>query len=120
MMTGELNYDEIFVHPHDDQPTPFLFLTHTLFLSFTVTVTIILFNLLVGLTVSDIQGLRAGAHLSLLSGRLEEIYMMESFFYSKQFQTLIKFLRIKPSIFNRLQVGSVTNNSTPSGNGQEE
>ncbi|XP_035710209.1 transient receptor potential channel pyrexia isoform X2 [Folsomia candida] len=57
MMTGELNYDEIFYNGDDgDQPIPFRTTGHILFALFVVIVTIILFNLLIGLTVSDIQG----------------------------------------------------------------
>ncbi|OXA51020.1 Transient receptor potential channel pyrexia [Folsomia candida] len=56
MMTGELNYDEIFYNGDDgDQPIPFRTTGHILFALFVVIVTIILFNLLIGLTVSDIQ-----------------------------------------------------------------
>jgi hypothetical protein len=54
MMTGELNYDEIFYN-EEGEPIPFQTTEHVLFALFTITVTIILFNLLIGLTVSDIQ-----------------------------------------------------------------
>lgn len=54
MMTGELNYDEVFFSEEGDQ-MPFKVTGHILFAIFTVIVTIILFNLLIGLTVSDIQ-----------------------------------------------------------------
>ncbi len=54
-MTGELNYDEVFHAEDDEDPIPFKTTGYILFALFTVIVTIILFNLLIGLTVSDIQ-----------------------------------------------------------------
>jgi len=59
MMTGELNYDDIFHSGDDDEASmgilPFPISTQLFFVAFVIMVTIILFNLLIGFTVSDIQ-----------------------------------------------------------------
>ncbi|ODM93045.1 Transient receptor potential channel pyrexia [Orchesella cincta] len=86
MMTGELNYDDVFYGEDSDSQIPFPTATKLLFAAFVAIVTIILFNLLIGLTVSDIQGLQSVAQLSSLSSQLEQIYLMEKFVLSKKFQ----------------------------------
>lgn len=56
MMTGEVNYDDTF-HPEDKSEDSVIepILTKCLFLVFIVVVAIVLQNLLIGLSISDIQ-----------------------------------------------------------------
>ena len=49
MMTGELNFDEVF-----KEPVPFKFASMTIYLGFVIIVTIVVGNLLIGLTVGDV------------------------------------------------------------------
>jgi hypothetical protein len=55
MMTGELNYDEVFYSDDEKDIMPFQTSGQLFFATFVIVVTIILFNLLIGFTVSDIQ-----------------------------------------------------------------
>lgn len=55
MMAGEINYDDIFFDDESTADIPFPLSSRLLYAAFTAVVTIILFNLLIGLTVSDIQ-----------------------------------------------------------------
>jgi len=50
MMTGELNYDDIF---HGEKETYHYLATQVLFTLFTILMSMILLNLLIGLAVSD-------------------------------------------------------------------
>lgn len=53
MMSGELEYEDIFYNDHSEIQYPLT--AHAIFLIFVLLVTVILTNLLVGLAVSDIQ-----------------------------------------------------------------
>jgi uncharacterized membrane protein YidH (DUF202 family) len=53
MMTGELNYDDIF--HSEDSKLVYPVSSHVMYAIFIMVATIILFNLLIGFTVSDIQ-----------------------------------------------------------------
>lgn len=55
MMSGELEYEDIFYSNGTDSQIHYPFTAHGMFLIFVVLVTVILTNLLVGLAVSDIQ-----------------------------------------------------------------
>lgn len=55
MMSGELEYDATFHPDGTNETVKWAFLTKALFLVFIVMVTIVLQNLLIGLTISDIQ-----------------------------------------------------------------
>lgn len=80
MMSGELEFEDIF---YGDVDIQFPGTSHALFLAFVVLVTIILTNLLVGLAVSDIQGLQASAGLDRLTRQAELVSRLESIFFSK-------------------------------------
>lgn len=80
MMSGELEFEDIF---YGDFRIQFPGTSHALFLAFVVLVTIILTNLLVGLAVSDIQGLQASAGLDRLTRQAELVSRLESIFFSK-------------------------------------
>ena len=51
MMTGELNFDEVF---DPTEPRPFELASLTIYLGFVIIVTIVVGNLLIGLTVGDV------------------------------------------------------------------
>lgn len=55
MMSGELEYEDIFYNNCTDSQIHYPFTAHGMFLIFVLLVTVILTNLLVGLAVSDIQ-----------------------------------------------------------------
>ena len=52
MMTGELNFDDVF-DPEGSRPLEFAALA--IYMGFTIIVTIVIVNLLVGLTVDDVS-----------------------------------------------------------------
>lgn len=84
MMSGELEFEDIF---YGDYPIQFPITSHGMFLAFVLLVTIILTNLLVGLAVSDIQGLQASAGLDRLTRQAELVARLESLFFSKLFRS---------------------------------
>lgn len=83
MMAGELEFEDIFYD--SDIPIQFPVTSHGMFFAFVLLVTIILTNLLVGLAVSDIQGLQASAGLDRLTRQVELVARLESLFFSKIF-----------------------------------
>ncbi|KAL3285556.1 hypothetical protein HHI36_000086 [Cryptolaemus montrouzieri] len=81
MMSGELEYEDIFFD--DTQPIKFPLTAQIMFLAFVVLVTIILTNLMVGLAVSDIQGLQQSAGLDRLVRQAELVAHLESMLFSR-------------------------------------
>lgn len=79
-MAGELEFEDIF---YGDVAVQYPVTSHGMFFTFVLLVTIILTNLLVGLAVSDIQGLQASAGLDRLSRQAELVARLESLFFSK-------------------------------------
>ena len=80
MMAGELEFEDIF---YGDTPILYPVTAHGMFFTFVLLVTVILTNLLVGLAVSDIQGLQASAGLDRLSRQAELVSRLESLLFSK-------------------------------------
>ena len=81
MMTGELEFEDIFFNSED--PLYYPGTSHIFFLFFTLIVTVVLTNLLVGLSVSDIQGLQTSAGLDRLTRQVELVAYMESMLFSR-------------------------------------
>lgn len=81
MMTGELEFEDIFFNSED--PLYYPGTSHLFFLFFTLIVTVVLTNLLVGLSVSDIQGLQKSAGLDRLVRQVELVAYMESMLFSR-------------------------------------
>jgi hypothetical protein len=124
MMIGELEFEDMFYElkendcPDDSKPcessSPIAhpITTHLMFFTFVILVTVILMNLLVGLAVSDIQGLQASAGLNRLSRQAELVARLESLLFSKLLKKapprLLNFLRrealLRTSRYN-LQLG---------------
>lgn len=80
MMSGELEFEDIF---YGDVPVKYPVTAHIMFLSFVLLVTVILTNLMVGLAVSDIQGLQVSASLDRLVRQAELVSRYESLFFSR-------------------------------------
>lgn len=103
-MTGELNYDDIF--HSDEEELIYPISSHVMYAIFIMVATIILFNLLIGFTVSDIQGLQKDAEVNQISNKLEQIFLMECFLLSTPMQLMMRifskiFLRSAPPSFGR-------------------
>ncbi|XP_055603232.1 transient receptor potential channel pyrexia [Uranotaenia lowii] len=81
MMAGELEFEDIFYGENLKIEYPGT--AHGMFLAFVLLVTVILTNLLVGLAVSDIQGLQQSAGLDRLSRQAELISRLEGLMFSR-------------------------------------
>ncbi|XP_041983302.1 transient receptor potential channel pyrexia-like [Aricia agestis] len=83
MMVGELNLNILINDPNlDDPPLIFELSSQIIFILFLMFVTIILMNLLVGIAVHDIQGLRKTAGLSKLVRQTKLILFVEMGIFS--------------------------------------
>ncbi|KOB65611.1 Transient receptor potential ion channel, partial [Operophtera brumata] len=82
MMSGELEYEDIFYNNCTDSQTHYPFTAHGMFLIFVLLVTVILTNLLVGLAVSDIQALQESAGLDRLVRQTQLVAHLESMLFS--------------------------------------
>ncbi|CAG4990733.1 unnamed protein product [Parnassius apollo] len=83
MMVGELNLNILINDPmQDDPPLDFELSSQIIFILFLMFVTIILMNLLVGIAVHDIQGLRKTAGLSKLVRQTKLILFVEMGLFS--------------------------------------
>lgn len=81
MMTGELEFEDIFYGENADPHYPIT--AHVMYLAFVLLVTVILMNLLVGLAVSDIQGLQQSAGLDRLVRQAELVAHLETILFSR-------------------------------------
>lgn len=79
-MSGELEFEDIF---YGEVEVKYPVTAHIIFLCFVLLVTVILTNLMVGLAVSDIQGLQVSATLDRLVRQAELIARLESLFFSR-------------------------------------
>ena len=112
MMIGELEFDEMFYPNDGDAQILHPITVHLIFFAFVILVTVILMNLLVGLAVSDIQGLQASAGLNRLTRQAELVARLEGLLFSKLLKKappkILTFLRrealLRTSRYN-LQLG---------------
>lgn len=88
MMIGELEFDDMFYTTSGENEILYPITTQLIFFAFVILMTIILMNLLVGLAVSDIQGLQASAGLNRLSRQAELIARLEGLLFSKLLKKL--------------------------------
>lgn len=86
MMSGELEYEDVFFPENNDYSIRYPYTAHLMYLCFVVLVTVILNNLMVGLAVSDIQGLQQSAGLDRLVRQAELMAHLESMLFSKLLQ----------------------------------
>lgn len=86
MMSGELEFEDIFYDEKDKILYPGT--AHIIFLAFELLVVIILTNLMVGLAVSDIQGLQQSAGLDRLVRQAELVAHLESMLFSRLLRCL--------------------------------
>ncbi|XP_071454966.1 transient receptor potential channel pyrexia-like [Hetaerina americana] len=110
MMSGELEYEDIFFN--SSYKLLYEGTSHVMFLAFVILVTVILTNLLVGLAVSDIQGLQKTARLNRLVRQAELIAHMESIMFSRLLLCLIPLGFIRPCLRRALLVSSAPYNRT--------
>ncbi|CAK1545773.1 unnamed protein product [Leptosia nina] len=90
MMVGELNLNILINDPlRDDPPLIFELSSQIIFILFLMFVTIILMNLLVGIAVHDIQGLRKTAGLSRLVRQTKLILFVEMGMFSALLPTCL-------------------------------
>ncbi|XP_045502459.1 transient receptor potential channel pyrexia-like isoform X1 [Colias croceus] len=82
MMSGELEYEDIFYSECSGSEIQYPFTAHGMFLIFVLLVTVILTNLLVGLAVSDIQALQESAGLDRLVRQTQLVAHLESMLFS--------------------------------------
>lgn len=83
MMIGELEFEDMFYQDDRNKNHYYPVTTQLVFFTFVILVTIILMNLLVGLAVSDIQGLQASAGLNRLTRQAELVARLEGLLFSK-------------------------------------
>ncbi|CAG9860777.1 unnamed protein product [Phyllotreta striolata] len=83
MMSGELEYEDVFFPEEEQYKIRYPYTAHIMYLSFVIFVTIILTNLIVGLAVSDIQELQQTAGLDRLVRQAELVAHLESMLFSK-------------------------------------
>jgi len=89
MMTGELEYVDYFYGDNNtDSPLTYSGTTELVFFAFLLSIVIVLMNLLVGLAVSDIQGLQKSAGLDRLERQALLIARMENVVFSPWFNLL--------------------------------
>ncbi|EFX71249.1 hypothetical protein DAPPUDRAFT_327376 [Daphnia pulex] len=81
MMTGEMDFNALFYDENGTEKIRFPGTTHLVFLFFVLLIVIVLMNLLVGLAVSDIQGLLNSAGLNRLIRTTKQIARMEIFIF---------------------------------------
>ncbi|VVD01605.1 unnamed protein product, partial [Leptidea sinapis] len=82
MMSGELEYEDIFYSDCAGSKIQYPFTAQGMFLIFVLLVTVILTNLLVGLAVSDIQALQESACLDRLVRQTQLVGHLESMLFS--------------------------------------
>ncbi|XP_073950493.1 transient receptor potential channel pyrexia isoform X2 [Choristoneura fumiferana] len=82
MMSGELEYEDIFYNNCTNSQIQYPLTAHGMFLIFVLLVTVILTNLLVGLAVSDIQALQVSAGLDRLVRTTQLVAHLESMLFS--------------------------------------
>ncbi|CAH2094669.1 unnamed protein product [Euphydryas editha] len=82
MMSGELEYEDIFYNNCTNSQIHYPLTAHGMFLIFVLLVTVILTNLLVGLAVSDIQALQESAGLDRLVRQTQLVAHLESMLFS--------------------------------------
>lgn len=104
MMMGEFEYSGLFEEPEDGQLKRLPATSRVIFLLFVILASIVLMNLMVGLAVSDIQGLQQEGHVRRLEKQAEFLRQLEKVISFKAIESkwfpgiLQKFLRGKRCI----------------------
>lgn len=107
-MIGELEFEDMFYSDDESNDVLHPITVHLMFFAFVILVTVILMNLLVGLAVSDIQGLQESAGINRLCRQAELVARLEGLLFSKLLKKapprLLAFLRrealLKTSRYN--------------------
>ena len=95
MMSGEFDYGDIFF-PEGEASAPFPTMTYIIFIVFFLLLSLILLNLLVGLSVSDVNIFVEVADLKKMSMRLKFVLNMEHFY--RQWSRFFAYRKLPASI----------------------
>jgi len=82
MMVGELDYESLFDSKENPRVNDLEYSigAHIIYVGFIIVVTILLANLLIGLTTSDVQELKSKAELSRTERLVQQISLLETLF----------------------------------------
>jgi len=93
MMAGELDYETLF-DSEDQNPRvndlEYSIGAHIIYVGFIIVVTILLANLLIGLTTSDVQELKSKAELSRTERLVQQISLLETLFRKSWMPQVLK------------------------------
>ncbi|CAG7722899.1 unnamed protein product [Allacma fusca] len=104
IMTMGTDYYSVFLKEEKVLLEPVM--AHILFVLFVFVVSIVLLNLIIGLTVSDIQNLQAEANMKQITRQIGEMYNFEFIMHSRKLPNCIRmFLRKILSIASTLEKG---------------
>lgn len=109
MMMGEFEYGDLF-EDAEDAPLRLHTTSRVIFLLFIILASIVLMNLMVGVAVSDIQGLQQEGHAIRLEKQAEFLHQLEKVISCKTMQArwfpafVRNFLKRKRSIALRLTI----------------
>lgn len=99
MLMGEYNYENLFpvqvnanTRRWEDKPSHLYVTSHIIFLLFILLGSVVLVNLLIGLAVSDIQGLQAEGNLRHMIKQAEFMFHMDVIL------SCSKYFKVSPSI----------------------
>ena len=111
MMSGEFEAGDIFF-PEDGGSNPFPDMTYAMFIVFFILMSLLLLNLLVGLTVNDVNNFVEIAKLKKMSNRLKFVLNMERSFRdfndSKILHSCFKIVRYKKKFEEKTDIKDLT------------
>ncbi|XP_076256110.1 transient receptor potential channel pyrexia-like [Rhynchophorus ferrugineus] len=96
LMVGDLNYANLLNHQHLTHFSKIS--TYLISASFLIFITIIVMNLLIGISIDDIDSLERNAELAKIVAQLKLCLYIERSYFNRSyiFKLLFKFLRMKP------------------------
>ena len=111
MMSGEFEYGDIFFPDDEYGSVPYPYMTYSMFVVFFILVSLILINLLVGLTVNDVAILSEAAELKQKEMRIKFILNMED--YQRKLSNLLTYFGSERKLYtilhytDELQIGDI-------------
>ncbi|XP_072948321.1 transient receptor potential cation channel subfamily A member 1-like [Epargyreus clarus] len=108
MMTSEFDYAALFDEEHSTQLATSLIIVRLIFLVFLILAAIVLMNLMVGVSVNDINDLELLGNIRRLAKQVEFLGTLDNLVYNKVFSKILP-TRINKSIKNKRKVlGTIT------------